>query len=223
MIRQAGPGPAAASTPDPCGGGPAPRGLPRPGGCTGAARPPRPASALAASLSLLSLLSLGPQVACTPPPAGDRASAARAERPSKEALFGDPSLVPTREGERARVEIALARTIEEHLAEDPQLAAVRAHVTAPAAGPAQVLISFRGPEAGAKAQEERARRIALGILGDRPAQVTIDRVELPPGAQEHAPAQERPLLNLALVLALLALGASAGVSLDRLRRRRSRS
>lgn len=172
--------------------------------------------------------------ACAPPNAtrGDPIRAGGASKPSKpnrpskaskEALFGDPSLMPTRAGERARVEIALARTIEEHLAEDPRLRAVRAHVTS-ASGqgePTQVVISFQGPQEGAQAQEERARELAVGILGDPAAQVTIDRLEAPRGAQEPSPAQVRPL-SIVLALVLLALGASAGISVDRLRRRRSR-
>jgi hypothetical protein len=176
--------------------------------------------------------------ACAPPNAtrGDPIRAGGTSKPSKpskpsrpgkaskEALFGDPSLMPTRDGERARVEIALARTIEEHLAEDPRLTAVRAHVTSASGhsgGPTQVVISFRGPQEGAQAQELRARELALGILGDPAAQVTIDRIEAPRGAQEPSPAQVRPL-SIVLALVLLALGASAGISVDRLRRRRSR-
>jgi len=163
--------------------------------------------------------------ACAPPPSPtESAPPGRGGKASKEALFGDPSLVPTRAGERARVEIALARTIEEHLAEDPQLTAVRVHVASAdgkGEGPAQVVISFQGPHGGAQDQEERARELALGILGDREANLTIDRIEAPRGAQVLSPAQVRPL-SIILALALLALGASAGISIDRLRRRRSR-
>lgn len=187
---------------------------------------PRPRLAHAWAVGLLGMT----LAACAPPPNATRGDAIRASRASepgkasKEALFGDPSLMPTRDGERARVEIALARTIEEHLAEDPRLTAVRAHVTRAGGqdgGPTQVVISFHGPQEGAQAQEERALELALGILGDPAAQVTIDRVEAPRGAQEPPPAQVRPL-SILLALVLLALGASAGISVDRLRRRRSR-
>jgi len=174
---------------------------------------------LASTVALLQIALAG----CAPPPSPRSAPQVR-HKTSKEALFGDPSLVPTRAGERARVEIALARTIEEHLAEDPEISAVRAHVASAdgkGEGPAQIVISLQGPRGGALEQEERAREVALAILGDREAKVTIDRIEAPRGAQEPPSAQVRPL-SVILALALLALGASAAISVDRLRRRRSR-
>jgi len=144
-------------------------------------------------------------------------------RPSKtrmkEALFGDPALVPTREGEQARRELALAGSIEEHLAGDPNVGAVRVDVSAKPDRTPQVIISLHA-SGSPQALTERSQRVSRAILADPEATVTVDIVGDSALAQ-GSDAQPRPLLTLALVLALLALGASAGITLDRTRRRSS--
>ena len=49
-------------------------------------------------------------MACADP----RPRTPRIDRPGdKQAVYGDPTLLPTREGERVRMEVALAREIEQ--------------------------------------------------------------------------------------------------------------
>jgi len=127
-------------------------------------------------------------------------------------LFGDPALVPTRAGERARTELALAGTIQEHLAEDPQLAVLRTHVSAPPGEPAHVVLSLRGPSERATQIQSRAETVARAVLGAPKAQVTVDLV-----ASSPAPEPRHAYLRPFLIVAWLALGASLGITIDRLR------
>ncbi|MEZ4382576.1 MAG: hypothetical protein R3A79_14660 [Nannocystaceae bacterium] len=158
--------------------------------------------------------------AAKPARAAPPANPARA----KEALFGDARLVPTREGERARRELALAGAIAEHLAGDPQIRAPLVDVTLPErdADPAarpHALVSLQAPADAQVALRAAIEALCRDVLGDPQASVTILRRDPEPAAP--APAGHlRPLL----ALALLGLGASAGVVIDRRRRapRRSR-
>ncbi len=162
---------------------------------------------------VLLVLSLG---ACAPARQQEPPRQRSAPR-TKATLFGDPALVPTRAGERARTELALASTIREHLAEDPQLAVLRTHVTTPAGEPPQVVISLRGPSERAPEIQSRAETVARAVIGTPKTQVTVDLVAADP-AQEPKYAHLRPFL----IVALLALGASLGVTIDRLRQRSGR-
>jgi hypothetical protein len=151
-----------------------------------------------------------------------RAAPATSAR-AKAALFGDPTFVPTREGERARRELALAGSLQEHLAADPRITDVVVDVALP--GPEsppgsrpRALVSLRGPadaEAALSAAVETAARV---VLGDPRAEIAILRRDPEPAA----PAPAGHLRSL-LALALLGLGASVGVAIDRRRvPRRSR-
>jgi hypothetical protein len=131
----------------------------------------------------------------------------------KEALFGDPALVPTRAGERAREELALAGSVR---------AALRAR-----AGDGALAVEVRlptGDDPGAAViagelavDAETALRIAEGVLG--PWSAGRVQVWLAPA---RAPASDARSggLSWALALALAGLGVSAGVSIERLRQRR---
>src|SRR5690606_7595610 len=76
----------------------------------GRGRGPAGAAALAAGLASILALARDRPLPKAPPPAEARSD--------KEALFGDPMLVPSRAGERAREELALAGEIERLIAAD---------------------------------------------------------------------------------------------------------
>lgn len=127
--------------------------------------------------------------------------------PDKRALYGDPALVPTRAGERAREELALAGSVA---------AAVRARAGAGALAVEVRLPAGEDPGAVVVAGEvalaaEDAARIAEGVVG--PWSAGRVQVELGPGGARVDEPPARP--GWALALALIGLGAAAGVALDR--------
>ena len=151
-----------------------------------------------------------------------RAAPVPNSRPDKARLYGDPALVPTRAGERAREELALAGSV---------VAAVRAR-----AGAGELAVEVRLPTAedpgaavvtGALALDAASvARISEGVLGAWSAGRV--QVELaPPRAEASEPASVSAAptglgwQTWLLALALLGLGVSAGVSIERLRRRRA--
>ncbi len=156
-----------------------------------------------------------PLLGCPQPrsrPAADRVA-------DKAALFGDPALVPTREGEHARREIASAQELRAAL--ELLHAVERARVT--------VDLSDRGTVESAvvvvRARSERDREplraqtrdLAVAMLGDSLGDGL--RVEI--SAPDHAtPLPENPQRGprLPLLLAVLGLGFSLGVSFDRSRK-----
>lgn len=128
---------------------------------------------------------------------------------TKQQLYGDPALVPTRAGERAREELALAGTVGAGLA---ALGAEDLHVEVrlPLAGdPGAVVVAGRAPPG---VSEPEVRALVSALCGPWSAGVTrlAWRAEAPRGRGGDLP----------LSLALLGLGASAGITLDRLLRRR---
>ncbi len=147
--------------------------------------------------------------------------APRSEAVSEKArLYGDPALVPTRAGERAREELALAGSV---------VAALRAR-----AGDGELAVEVRLPTAedpgaavvtGALALDAASvARISEGVLGAWSAGRV--QVELAEPRAELSEAQRVPAAPTGggwqtwlLALALLGLGVSAGVSIERLRRR----
>ena len=142
-------------------------------------------------------------------PARDASGPAR--RVDKAGLYGDPGLVPSRAGERARNDLALTADLERGLASTPGVDAVRVVVRTEDHRPRIVIGLDRTPEADAVAVERAA----------------LDRVELlvpeaeillesqPPPTPARTPAR----LSFALALALLGLGSSMGILLERLRQR----
>ncbi len=139
----------------------------------------------------------------------------------KRALYGDPGLVPTRAGERARQELALAGSVAAALRARAEVVALAVEVRLPAQGdPGAAVISGQLTLDAAS-----VTRIAEGVLG--PWSAGRVQVELAPpkvGAveREEPPASPgRGWPRWPLALALVGLGASAGVSIERLRQRRA--
>ncbi|MBK8264311.1 MAG: hypothetical protein IPK80_23595 [Nannocystis sp.] len=160
-------------------------------------------------LAALRLLLLALLAACPAAPAPPRAP-----RPAdKRALYGDPALLPTRRGELAREELALAGEIERLLADDPTLAPIRAHVALPPEGAPVVVIAA----AADPADRPRLAAIARAVVPHPQLRVVLHPL---PAAAPPAPPPPLPVHLWPLALALLALGASAGITLDRLRLRR---
>lgn len=143
-----------------------------------------------------------------------RAPAAIAAGPDKRALYADAGLVPTRAGERAREELALAGSVAAALRARAEVTALAVEVRLPAAGdPGAAVI------AGELSLDVPAvTRIAEGVLGPWSAgRVQVELVPARVGAPERPEAPGS--LRWPLALALVGLGASAGVSIERLRQR----
>src|SRR5690606_7096255 len=136
-------------------------------------------------------------------------------RPDKASLYGDPSIVPTRRGEHARAELALAGELESLV---EALEGVRSTRTDDTLTPELAL-----------------DRAVVVVQNDRPREdegeleldvQSIARATLPPGAttvllhqvsgEERPSEPSRPSLLLAFVS--LALGISIGVTAERLAR-----
>ena len=144
--------------------------------------------------------------------------------PDKARLYGDPGLLPTREGERARREVARAGEIERAVRLLPGVEEVRVDVELEQDGSLRAAAVVARAQAGTRGDIEPAtRRIVEVVLGpDAPAATTVLVAELPPVPEDLEPGL--PIVPLAL--ALLGLGVSAGIALERSRRmlgrRRSR-
>jgi hypothetical protein len=133
----------------------------------------------------------------------------------KARVFGDAGLVPTREGERARRELALAGQIQRSLetVSDVESASVDVELAAP---PPRVLVtlSARGEDEGRRPRlEHYANEAATAVVGAS-AQITvlIDAAPAPEPERGGAP-------PLPLALALVGLGLSAGIAAERYRNR----
>jgi len=133
--------------------------------------------------------------------------------PDKRSLYGDPSLVPTRAGERAREELALAGSVAAAVRARARVGALAVEVRLPTeADPGAVVIAG---EVGLAA--EAVVRLAEGVVGPWSAGRVQAELGPAPGLADEPP----PRVGWALALALIGLGAAAGVALDRgLARRR---
>ena len=130
--------------------------------------------------------------------------------PDKAALYGDPGLLPTREGEKARAEAATAGELEAAIGTLHAIDRVRVTVDDD-----RTLIVLRLANAGAKDEAlDHTRRIAETILGPD-ADIAIEASAPTPTA---TPDDDSDLPIPALALALLGLGFSLGVTFDRGRR-----
>jgi type III secretory pathway lipoprotein EscJ len=149
-------------------------------------------------------------------PAPDRRPAGRSA-PDKEAMFGDAGLVPTREGERARTEVALAGEIHNALAVLPEVARVRIDVELGDAEeePTGVVVAaeLRGDASVEAVFRDAAGKIVRAIAGPVPDETLVVLTSSTP-ADGDTPAPALPLL---LALALLGLGVSMGVTGERAR------
>jgi hypothetical protein len=132
--------------------------------------------------------------------------------PDSRTLYGDPALVPTPEGERARRDLARAGDLESLLPlEEPQVV-----VGHPKDMREQVLVRGRvRTDADETKLRERIETSVRAIFGPETELVLHleTKAELP---------HERPPLDPLLWLAFMGLGASAGIALERERRSRRR-
>jgi hypothetical protein len=127
--------------------------------------------------------------------------------PDKRALYGDPSLVPTRAGERAREELALAGSIEAAVRARAEVGALAVEVRLPAGeDPGAVVIAGQVALAA-----EAVVRITEGVAGPWSA----GRVQVELGPAPTLADEPPSRVGWALALALIGLGAAAGVTLDR--------
>ena len=138
------------------------------------------------------------------------------ERPSparvdKQAVFGSASLVPTREGERARRELATAGELEQAL---DRLGLGPAHVDVELRDPTAVIVIARGSERDEATVIELTRALIPEL---EPANLHV--WWQPTIAETPAPAQDREPRSWALMLACLGLGVSVGIVAERLRSR----
>ena len=135
------------------------------------------------------------------PPRPDR-------RADKEAAYGDPTLLPTREGERVRMEVALAREIEQAIVLLPEVTRARVDVEQPRRhhdGPTRVLAVVE-TTTSADSLRSTIDAIARTIAGP---DATIELV-LASSPSEPSPPPSWPLL-----LGILGLGLSLGISIER--------
>lgn len=133
----------------------------------------------------------------------------------KQAMFGSASLVPTREGERARRELAIAAELEQALA---QLELGPAHVDVELHQPitAIVIARPRSDRSPAEAVALVAELVHAMIPELAPANL---HVFLRPIPQAEPPPPERDQPMWPSMLACLGLGLSIGVAAERLRKR----
>lgn len=151
--------------------------------------------------------------ACSAP--ADGPPQRRRSAPDKARLYGDPVLVPSRDGEAARRELALAGEITASLAAGETLDELHVDVELDRDGPARVVVGGRW-RAGVAADRVPIAEIVAAIVGDEHTLV-LAIAELP------APEPMRGPIPLGLVLAAVGLGASLGITLDRAARRRRRA
>jgi hypothetical protein len=157
---------------------------------------------------------LAPIVALWVAGCGAPADAPRRPGPDKARLFGDAGLVPTREGERIRRELALAGELRAVLRGLSGIADAYVDVeTEPAPGRALIRVDLRADAPAPAAVEDQVRLAAAAVLPGAQATVLAGPAPAAPGGA--AP----PVL---LGIALLGLGLSAGVALERVRAQRRR-
>jgi hypothetical protein len=147
-------------------------------------------------------------------PSGHRPAKATAS--DKRALYADPMLVPTREGERIRAEIALAGEIEQALRMFPELQDVRVHVETSTV-PTRVAVFGAAPTELVTQLRAHTDEVARAVAGDDIVGVTTI------AALDPEPPAREPRLHLVLALALWGLGASMGIAADRFACRRRRN
>lgn len=136
----------------------------------------------------------------------------------KRELFADPTLVPTRAGERAREELALADAVADAL-HALGAAELAVEVRLPEGGdPGAVVVAGRAPP-GRGAPE--VRRLVGALVGawSEPVIRVAWRDEAPSAAGPPGSGGGEVRGRVPLYFALVGLGASAGITLDRLRRR----
>jgi hypothetical protein len=134
----------------------------------------------------------------------------------KQSLYGDAGLVPTREGERIRRELALAGELHHAL---EQLGLTGVHVDVELRDPAGVIVVGRAdPSADVGQLEVTIDEFARVLVPDvTTVQVRLLQTEIPAEPPAPAPTDARHWL---LALACLGLGLSLGVTFERVLARR---
>jgi len=158
--------------------------------------------------------------ACEAKPPATPGPGPTAARSSKQALFASASLVPTREGERARRELAIAGQLElalEHLEIE------RAHVDVELRDPAAVIVVARLPSGRSEAEvkAEIAELSQVLIPGLEPSDLHVWLRAAVAEDPAPAPSERRrsgPRL-WAIVLLSIGLGLSLGIIVERVRMR----
>lgn len=140
----------------------------------------------------------------------------RASVSGKDRLYGDPGLVPTRAGERARAELALGHDLQEAVAALPQVHRATATIRLSEGEVAGAVLVVETAPQHAQESERASRAIAVQVLGDAgAAKLVVQSYErtTPASATERETSDFRwPLL-----FAILGLGFSLGLLFDRSR------
>lgn len=175
----------------------------------------------AAGPAALAVLLLGRMLGgCGEPPPRRTPTRAAAD---KAALYGDAALVPTREGEQARAEVALAEELRQVLETMHAVERARVTVNTDRGRPVSAVVVLRvWPQANTTGLGETVQRLAGGVLGPGPVPTEVE-ISAP---DESDPIEDPsvPKASPLLLLAILGLGISLGLTFDRtralLRRRR---
>lgn len=133
----------------------------------------------------------------------------------KEALYGDAMLVPTREGERVRLEVALAGQVEAAAKVAVDTAGVSADVELVDAPPRVTLaVRLERPDPDPVVTKASLESLARAIVKDADVHVLVTA----PASESGRPAAS-PNGTAGLWLVLLGLGVSLGITIERLRLR----
>jgi hypothetical protein len=136
----------------------------------------------------------------------------------KHALYGDAVLVPTREGERVRREVALAGQIEAALKVALDTPRVAADVELGEGRPrVAVAVRLAAPDPAPDATRAAVDALARSIVADAAVHVLL---RAPDPTAPPQPSPSRP--SAWLSLALLGLGVSLGIAAERMRLRTAR-
>jgi len=136
-------------------------------------------------------------------------------RPDKASLFGDPALLPTREGERARTELAYAGEIESaiRLLQGAVDVRVDVELTPRLEAPTAAVVARFAAETALNERRLDIDRILHAVLPDGGAartEIVLSVVE--PERPESGPSKAP------LAIACLGLGFCVGVAFERLRK-----
>jgi hypothetical protein len=156
-------------------------------------------------------------IVCAGCPAPQR-PAAPTRAIDKQALYGDAGLVPTREGERVRRELALAGELQKAAR---QLGLADVHVDVELNEPPGVIVIARvDPAADAEALEAIEVTVTefAHVIVPAATAVHVELRSLEQGSERPTPADGGP--PWAIALACLGLGLSLGVTVERLLARR---
>lgn len=158
-------------------------------------------------LATLALIGIGCEAPARPLP--------QQRRTDKRSLFADASLVPTREGERVRRELALAGELTTAL-ELLELGPVHVNVELQTGHSSAVVVAQLPANAVSEQLDADITQLAAAIVPKLEASQI--HVWLRPSAEPPPPKRDR---SWALILACLGLGLSLGVTLERARARRA--